>query len=97
MFTMKTLWIFSILIFCVIQPSWSWDNLQYYRGPRDKSRETFQAWFTEFSRLRDQIEAGLDLGIYYDFPEVSWARTSFIQPQVMIHDRQIIILDYPNL
>ena len=86
---MKTLWIFSILIFCVFPSSWSWDNLQFYRGPRDKSRKTVQAWFSEFSRLRDEIEAGLDLGIYYDVPEVSWARTSFIQPQVMIHDRQI--------
>ena len=88
MFTMKTLWICSISILYVL-PSLSGENLQYYLGPEDKSRETFQAWFSEFSRLRDQIEAGLDLGIYYDFPEVSWARTSFIQPQVMIHDRQL--------
>ena len=86
MFTMKTLWIFSLCLFCVF-PSLLGDNLQFYPGPRDKSRETVQAWFSEFSRLRDQISAGLDLSIYYDFPEVSWARTSFIQPQVMIHDR----------
>ena len=86
MSTMKTLWILSLCLFCVF-PSLLGENLQFYQGPRDKSRETFQAWFSEFSRLRDQIEAGLDLGIYYDFPEVSWARTSFIQPQVMIHDR----------
>lgn len=92
MFTMKTLRILSISIFCVF-PSLHGDNLQFYRGPRDKSSETFQVWFSEFSRLRDQIEAGLDLGIYHDFPEISWARTSFIQPQVMIHDRQ---MEYEN-
>ena len=89
MFTMKTLVMFSILMFCILPSILSWDNLQYYRGPRDKSPETFQTWFSEFSRLRDEIEAGLDLSIYYDIPEVSWARTSFIQPQVMIHDRQM--------
>ena len=62
-------------------------NLQYYEGPQDKTEAAFQDWFAEFTALRDEIEAGLDLAIYYDVPEVAWARTSFVQPQLMIHDR----------
>ena len=92
---MKTLWL--LYLFYVLPSISCWDNLQFYLGPRDKSQDTFQAWFSEFSRLRDEIEAGLDLGIYYDFPEVSWARTSFIQPQVMVHDRQINNFSKSNL
>ena len=37
--------------------------------------------------LRDDIRDSLDLSIYYNVSEVAWARTSFIQPQLMIHDR----------
>ena len=67
-------------------------NLQYYEGPQDKTEAAFQDWFSEFTALRDEIEAGLDLAIYYDVPEVAWARKSFVQPQLMIHDRCWLIL-----
>ena len=62
-------------------------NLQYYQGPSDKSQAAFDAWWSEYHVLRDQIRDTLDLNIYYNVEQVSWARTSFIQPQLMIHDR----------
>ena len=62
-------------------------NLQYYEGPKDKSQASFDAWWSNYQVLRDQIRDSLDLNIYYNVEEVEWARTSFIQPQLMIHDR----------
>ena len=62
-------------------------NLQYYEGPADKSQAAFDAWWSNYQVLRDQIRDTLDLNIYYNVEEVEWARTSFIQPQLMIHDR----------
>ena len=62
-------------------------NLQYYEGPPDKSQAAFDAWWSNYQVLRDQIRDSLDLDIYYNVDQVGWARTSFIQPQVMIHDR----------
>ena len=62
-------------------------NLQYYEGPPDKSQAAFDVWWSSFQVLRDEIRESLDLSIYYNVSEVEWARTSFIQPQLMIHDR----------
>ena len=40
----------------------------------------------EFSSWREETKASLDLSMY-GMEEVGWARTSFVQPQLMIHDR----------
>ena len=44
--------------------------------------------FTCVHKWRDEARAGLDLS-RYEVEEVLWARTSFIQPQLMIHDRLV--------
>ena len=44
--------------------------------------------FTCVPQWRDEARAGLDLA-RYELKEVAWARTSFIQPQLMIHDRLV--------
>merc|ERR1719334_1628878 len=59
---------------------------QFYIGPADKSRETFDQWWGTYQDWRDQIRDSLDLSAY-DNPAVQWAATSFIQTQLMIHDR----------
>ena len=74
-----------LLIFHALHTE-SRENLQYYEGPTDKTNEAFQEWFENFQNIRDEIKSGLDLSIY-TVPEVSWSRKSFIQPQVMVHDR----------
>ena len=74
-------------VLSLVSPGEARDNLQYYEGPGDKSQATFDAWWSSFQATRDEIRASLDLSIYYDVPEVAWARTSFIQPQLMIHDK----------
>ena len=79
---------FLLLIFILVFSSFhAKNNLQYYRGPRDKSAETFNTWYAEFESARAGAEAGLDLAMYEDVPEVAWARQSFVQPQLMVHDR----------
>merc|ERR1711892_504858 len=64
------------------------ENYQMYQGPRDKRPGTVQTWFDEFTQWRDSNMAKLNLSLY-DYPQVQWARTSFIQPQLMIHDRYL--------
>ena len=78
--------LFCILLILPALQAENKENLQYYEGPNDKSVETFQEWFSDFQYLRDEIKSGLDLSIY-SVPEVSWSSKSFIQPQVMVHDR----------
>ena len=78
---------FSKLPTCLWLVSLVAGNLQYYEGPKDKSQASFDAWWSNYQVLRDQIRDSLDLNIYYNVEEVEWARTSFIQPQLMIHDR----------
>ena len=64
----------------------SGDNFQYYQGPRDKSNATFVKWWTEFQTWIEEASTGIDLSIY-DNENLAWARTSFVQPQIMLHDR----------
>ena len=85
--TQTDIQIMFFLLFILVFPSYHAKNLQYYRGPRDKSSETFDAWYAEFESARAGVEAGLDLAMYYDVPEVAWASQSFVQPQLMVHDR----------
>merc|ERR1719317_387646 len=61
-------------------------NYQVYEGPRDKRPATLLQWREEFTQWQEDNMARLNLSLY-DYKEVKWARTSFIQPQLMIHDR----------
>ena len=47
-----------------------------------------EAWLADISHWRDErrIRIGYD-GSRYDRPEFKWTQSSFIQPQMMVHDR----------
>ena len=64
------------------------ENIQFYEGPSDKSDDAFQSWWQTFQQVRDEAYNNLDLSIY-DVEQIKWARTSFIQPQVMVHERSL--------
>jgi formylglycine-generating enzyme required for sulfatase activity len=55
-------------------------------GP-DKASD-FQAWLTDLQHWRAErlVRIGYD-GSQYGRPELKWAQSSFVQPQMMIHDR----------
>merc|ERR1719315_80470 len=78
------IWLHVSLLFLLFTSNTNCD--QFYRGPADKSQETFTEWWATFQEWREEVSATLDLGLY-DNPDVKWARTSFLQPQLMIHDR----------
>ena len=59
-----------------------------YGPPSDQSVETFANWYADFAAMRDTTAAGLNLSVY-DEQALLWARTSFIQPQLMLHDKFI--------
>ena len=61
-------------------------GLQDYYGPRHNDKETFTEWWNEFQNFIQEASADLDLSIY-DNENVAWAKTSFVQPQIMLHDR----------
>ena len=76
------------LIFLLFPLTVSSENIQFYEGPSDKSDDAFQSWWQTFQQVRDEAYNNLDLSIY-DVEEIKWARTSFIQPQVMVHERSL--------
>ena len=85
-----------LFLFCLIQSTISkMGGLQIYEGPTDRSEETYSQWFNGFKSYRDEVRQTLDLSMY-DVPEIQWARTSFIQPQVMVHDRFLYDRDSGN-
>jgi iron(II)-dependent oxidoreductase len=61
---------------------------QQFPGPPAKS-DTAE-WLKELQRYREErrVRAGLT-GELYDRPELRWAQSSFIQPQVMVEDRYL--------
>lgn len=61
---------------------------QQFPGPPTKS-DTAE-WLREMQRYREErrVRAGLN-GKLYDRPELEWAQSSFIQPQVMVEDRYL--------
>ena len=61
---------------------------QQYPGPDDQSPAAFTAWFAEYQEWRDGTAASFDLS-NYDRPDVLSWRTSFIQPQLMMHDKYL--------
>ena len=50
--------------------------------------ETFLQWWNEFQTFIEEASADLDLSIYEN-ENLAWARTSFVQPQIMLHDRYL--------
>ena len=64
------------------------DSCQSRAGPADKSKETFDTWFRDFNQYIEKLRKDVDFAIYDD-QRLSWARTSFIQPQMMLHDKFI--------
>ena len=61
---------------------------QQFPGPPTKADTT--EWLKELERYREErrVRAGLD-GELYGRPELRWAQSSFIQPQVMVEDRYL--------
>ncbi|MDR3702676.1 MAG: SUMF1/EgtB/PvdO family nonheme iron enzyme [Candidatus Sulfopaludibacter sp.] len=61
---------------------------QQFPGPPAKP-DTAE-WLQELQRYREErrVRAGLD-GELYDRPDLRWAQSSFIQPQVMVEDRYL--------
>ena len=64
------------------------DSCQARAGPTDKSKDTFDTWFHEFNQYIESLRKDVDLAIYDD-QRLAWAHTSFIQPQMMLHDKFI--------
>ena len=50
--------------------------------------ETFSQWWNEFQTFIEEASEDLDLSIYEN-ENLAWARTSFVQPQIMLHDRYL--------
>ena len=86
--TFKLKFIFLLLICNEISFAYSgwWDNAQCKIGPRDKSIDSYETWKTEFDSWIEDASKNVNLSIYDD-ESISWARTSFVQPQLMVHDR----------
>lgn len=63
-------------------------NYQFVTGPPDKSPDTWRLWWEEYTLWRSEIASSLNLS-NYDLEQVRWAKTSFMQPQVMIHERYL--------
>jgi formylglycine-generating enzyme required for sulfatase activity len=58
------------------------------RAPASCSREEVQDWLRDIDHWRDErrIRAGYE-GSEYNRPELLWTQSSFVQPQMMVHDR----------
>ena len=82
---MKTIWIVILFISLPFNHSLKINN-QFRFGPVDKTQETFESWWYQLQA--DIAEANVSLSVYEE-ESLNWARTSFIQPQLMLHDRFI--------
>ncbi len=60
----------------------------WFPGSKLCSPNEHEAWLADISHWRDErrIRIGYD-GSRYDRPEFKWTQSSFIQPQMMVHDR----------
>lgn len=65
-------------------------SFQIMEAPKDQSAAAFAEWFQAVTRWRvgARKEAGLP-SKWYDDQQLTWARTSFLQPQTMLHDRYL--------
>ena len=73
----------------LIAAQWSTDNPQIYNPPADQTSSTYSSWNADRLAWIADIQPGLDLSIFEDFPEMNWTQTSFIQPQLMIHEKML--------
>ena len=57
-------------------------------GSQPCSQDEHEAWLAGITHWRNEsrIRIGYD-GARYDFPPLKWTQSSFIQPQMMVHDR----------
>ena len=76
----------SLLAFSLFNPSLTGANGQQYQGPCDQTPEKFNEWYSEYRAWIEEASATIDLS-NYDIPYTIPFRTSFIQPQVMMHDK----------
>ena len=60
----------------------------WFPGSKLCSPNEHEAWLADISHWREErrIRIGYD-GSRYDRPEFKWTQSSFIQPQMMVHDR----------
>jgi formylglycine-generating enzyme required for sulfatase activity len=60
----------------------------WFPGSRLCGPNEHEAWLADITHWRDErrIRIGYD-GSRYDRPEFKWTQSSFIQPQMMVHDR----------
>jgi len=60
----------------------------WFPGSKLCGPDEHEAWLADISHWRDErrIRIGYD-GSRYDRPEFKWTQSSFIQPQMMVHDR----------
>jgi gamma-glutamyl hercynylcysteine S-oxide synthase len=68
---------------CALPPEW------FVRSaPRPCTTGETRAWLDDLRRWRDErrIRVGYN-GAEYDRPELKWTQSSFVQPQMMVHDR----------
>jgi gamma-glutamyl hercynylcysteine S-oxide synthase len=68
---------------CAPIPEWNSPS-----APKTCSKSEIEAWLTDVRhwRMERRIRAGY-FDSEYDRPELKWTQSSFIQPQMMIHDR----------
>jgi gamma-glutamyl hercynylcysteine S-oxide synthase len=62
---------------------------QWYSGkPRTCQPGELAFWFSDIRHWRDErrLRVGFEPNIY-DLPDLKWTQSSFIQPQMMVHDR----------
>ena len=57
-------------------------------GSKQCAQDEHQSWLTDITHWRDErrIRIGYD-GSRYNLPALQWTQSSFIQPQMMVHDR----------
>ena len=63
-------------------------SIKWSGGYKPCTEEQHTAWLTDMGRYRleRRIRVGFD-GSRYDLPALKWTQSSFIQPQLMAHDR----------
>ena len=62
------------------------DNCQVRSGPQ--ANQSYEEWVSHYRAWRAEGRAAFNFSAF-DTPGVSWARTSFVQPQAMLHDRYL--------
>lgn len=60
------------------------NSCQVRSGPG--SNQSYDEWVAQYRLWREKARAAFDFQAY-DTPGLAWARTSFVQPQAMLHDR----------